>query len=97
MLFKYTKTILVLFLFLTWLFTIWQVDLMRHLFIYECKDMEDAWNLQFGFPPFSWFGITFPLQTSFDLMYILQTIVIFILVSLIYKEYIVNKIRRWLK
>jgi len=89
---KYKKVIAVLFLFLTWIFTLWQIDLMRHLFIYECSNMEDAWRVRFGFPPFSWFGIDFPLQTSFDLMYICQAIVVFILISLIYREYITEKI-----
>jgi len=93
---RFRLSILTLFLFLTWLFTVWQLDLIRDQFIHAAIFFAEngnpdpfgaaMWQASFGFPPFAWFGISFSLQTSFDLMYFCQAIVVFLLVVIIFYQ-----------
>lgn len=53
--------------------SLWQIDLIRHIFIYECTNMEDALRIQFGFPLFIT-TLDMPLQYAFDCMCLLNVL-----------------------
>jgi len=109
---KYRKILLILFFTTTWIFSLWQLDLIRDLFIDQTilitrnnPELSHSeifervmWNTRFGFPPLSWFGIEFSLQMSFDLMYFLQAIILSIFASLYLREILTtNKLKKLLE
>jgi len=108
---KFKKIALTAGLVSSFIFALWQLDLIRDLFIDHAIRLarenpglsaseifeKVLWETRFGFPPLSWFGIEFSLQTSFDLMYFLLFFVFLTTLLYPYSSLIKEKVKSLVK